>query len=67
MELVKEIKTYKVADEQEAIDLIESFRERSRTENFDIGKASYVLRQKKSKGVVIDEYYLTTVELKYDI
>ena len=66
MTLLKETKTYKVASEQEATNLIEKFKEESLREPYDVTKAGYTLKTKKSKGEIIDAWYVVDVTLTHN-
>lgn len=64
--LLKETKTYKTQTEIEATNLIEQMKEESRTEPYEVTKAGYVVKTKKSKGEIIDAWYIVNVEFTYD-
>ena len=56
-ELIKQTDEITVGTEEEAKALIESFKEKARTEGFEIVSYSTTLKEKKAKGEVIDSYY----------
>ena len=59
-ELIKQTDEITVGTEEEAKALIESFKEKARTEGFEIVSYSTTLKEKKAKGEVIDSYYICT-------
>lgn len=67
MQLLTEVKTMRVADEDAAIELIEKFKQEAASNSYEVTKSAYVMKTKKSKGEVIDMWYIVTVTLNYDI
>lgn len=57
---LKDSETYRVDSEEEAIDLIETMKT-----NYQVTKASYAMKTKKSKGEVIDSWFIVVVERSY--
>lgn len=60
-ELIKQTDEITVGTEEEAKALIESFKEKARTEGFEIVSYSTTLKEKKAKGEVIDSYYICKI------
>ncbi len=60
-ELIKQTDEITVGTEEEAKALIESFKEKARTEGFEIVSYSTTLKEKKSKGEVIESFYLCKI------
>ena len=60
-ELIKQTDEITVGTEEEAKVLIESFKEKARTEGFEIVSYSTTLKEKKAKGEVIDSYYICKI------
>lgn len=60
-ELMKQTDEIKVGTEQEAKALIESFKEKSKTEGYEITSYTSTLKEKKSKGEVVDSYYIVKI------
>lgn len=60
-ELIKQTDEITVGTEEEANALIESFKEKARTEGFEIVSYSTTLKEKKAKGEVIDSYYICKI------
>ena len=66
-ELIKETKTWRVENEEDAIELINEWKEKAIEKQYNVKKSGYVIKQKKSKGQVVDEYFLVNVEVSYEI
>lgn len=66
-ELIKETKTWRVENEEDAIELINEWKENAIEKQYTVKKSGYVIKQKKSKGQVIEEYFLVNVEVSYEV
>lgn len=66
-ELIKETKTWRVEHEEDAIELINDWKENAVDGGYVVKKSGYVIKQKKSKGEIISEYFLVTVEVSYEL
>jgi hypothetical protein len=62
MRLLKQTDEYRVENEIEAKEMMEKFRTEAHEEGYTIGKMGYTLKTKKSKGEIIDEGCLLTVQ-----
>lgn len=60
-ELMKQTDEIKVDTEEQAKALIEKFKQQSKEEGFEITSYTSTLKEKKSKGEVIDSYYIVKV------
>lgn len=67
MELLKETKVWRVADENKAVELINKFKTDSLTEAYTITKSGYVIKTKKSKGEIVDSWAVVTIEFSYEV
>ena len=65
-QLLKTVDTYRVNDEEEAVQLIEEFKNNQLTEGYSLTKSGYVLKNKKSKGEIIDSWAITTIERTFN-
>ena len=65
MQLLTEVKTFRVEDEDAAIGLIEKFKKEAG--DYEVTKSAYTMKTKKSKGEVIEMWYVVTVTLNYNI
>lgn len=66
-ELIKESKTWRVHSEKTAIEIINEWKDNAIDGGYIVKKSGYVVKQKKSKGEVIDEFFLVTVEVSYEL
>ena len=64
--LKKTVHTFEVEDEEEAMNLIEEYKNNQLSEGYTLNKSSYVLKTKKSKGEVIDSWAVCTVEMTFE-
>ena len=60
-ELMKQTDEIRVETEEEAKALIESFKSKAAAEGYEITNYSSTLKEKKSKGEVIDSYYIVKI------
>ena len=60
-ELIKQTEEITVGSEEVAKAIIESFKEKAKTEGFEIVSYSTTLKEKKAKGEVIDSYYICKI------
>lgn len=65
MLLLKNKFTYRCESEDEAKGVVEAYKQKGKEEGFFVNKFSYQLKEKKSKGEVIDSCYLTEIEVIY--
>lgn len=66
-ELTRTTDIYRVDTEIEAAALIEEFKEKASSEGYDLTKYESKYRNKKSKGEIIDEWYLVTLQKDFDV
>jgi len=64
--LMKTTDVYRVDDETEAIEMIETFRDQALTEGYTLTKSGYVIKTKKSKGEVVDSWAIVTIEKTFN-
>lgn len=64
--LLKETRTFRVDSEQEALEMIKEYREKAKNELYEVKKASYVKKEKKQKGEIIDEWCVVDISLVYE-
>lgn len=67
MVLVQEVKRYRAETEEEAIATIQKFKDGAGQGGYEVKKSSYTQKTKKSKGEVIDAWYLVDLTLSYDM
>lgn len=64
--LLKETRTFRVDSEHEALEMIKDYREKANNELYEVKKASYVKKEKKQKGEIIDEWCVVDISLVYE-
>lgn len=65
MEKIQESIKMKHDTEKEAVAHIDAERQRANEEGFEIKKSGYTKKEKKSKGVVIAEWFISDITYKY--
>lgn len=56
----------KVPTEEQAVQLIEEFKQKQGEEGYIISKSGYVLKTKKAKGEIVDQWYVVTCQKDYE-
>lgn len=64
--LMKTVDTFRVDDEEEAVQTIEEYKDAQITEGYTLTKSGYTLKNKKSKGEIIDSWAIVTIERTYN-
>lgn len=64
--LMKTTEVYRADNEEEAVQMINEYKDRQLTEGFTLSKSGYVLKTKKSKGEVIDSWTVVTLEKTFN-
>ena len=67
MKLLKRVEEYRVDAEQDAIDLIDKFKEQQSGGGYEVTKSGYVLKTKKSKGEIIDSWYVVSITMNFNL
>lgn len=61
MALIKQTDEYVVDTEEEAIKMIEAFRQQAAENGYMLGASGYTYKCKKAKGEIVDECYLVKI------
>ena len=61
-QLLKKTEVYRVDTEEEAMSMIEDAKNGQMNGGYTLTKSSYVLKTKKSKGEIVDQWFITTTE-----
>lgn len=64
--LIKTTDVFRVDDEEEAVKLIEEYKGNQLSEGYTLTKSGYVLKNKKSKGQVVDSWALVNLERTFN-
>lgn len=66
MRLVKRVEQYRVETEEQAINLINDFKEKQADGGYEITKSGYTMKTKKSKGEIVDMFFLCDITMKFE-
>lgn len=66
-ELIKETKTWRVNDEEAAVEMINEYKDKAITNGYTITKSGYTIKTKKSKGEIVDMYALVNITFSYEV
>lgn len=61
-QLLKKTEVYRVDTEEEAMSMIEDAKDGQMDGGYTLTKSSYVLKTKKSKGEIVDQWFITSTE-----
>jgi len=61
MNILKQTEEYRTDSEEEAIKLIEHYREDAKEKGYTLGASGYTYKTKKAKGEIIDEAWVVKV------
>lgn len=61
-QLLKTTDVWRVDDEEEAMEMIEDAKDSQATGGYTLSKSGYVVKTKKSKGEIVDIWYVCTTE-----
>lgn len=67
MELLKETKVWRVSTEDQAVDMIQEYKDKALDGGYTVTKSGYVVKTKKSKGEIIDMWMIVTIEFSYEV
>ena len=66
-ELIKETKTWRVDNEETAVEMINEYKDKTITNGYTITKSGYAIKTKKSKGEIVDMYALVNITFSYEV
>lgn len=67
MELLKETKVWRVSTEDQAVDMIQEYKDKALDGGYTVTKSGYVVKTKKSKGEIVDMWMIVTIEFSYEV
>lgn len=67
MQLIKKVEEYRVETEQEAVALIQEFKNKQSTGGYEVIKSGYTMKTKKSKGEVISLWFVVSITMNFDL
>jgi hypothetical protein len=63
---MKQTEVYRVDGEGEAIQMIQDYKDGQLREAYTLSKSGYVYKTKKSKGEIVDAWYIVTIEKTFN-
>lgn len=67
MQLLGEVKSWRVENEEDAVQLINDEKEKAGKGGYEIKKSSYTMKTRKEKKVVVEVWWVVTITYNYDI
>ena len=64
--LQKTTEVFRVDTEEEAMRMIEEAKDNQNAHDYMLTKSSYVLKTKKAKGEIVDQWYLVSLEKTFN-
>ena len=62
---MKQIDEIKVDTEEQAKALVESFKDKAAQDGYEITNYSITLKEKKSKGEIVDSWYIVKIQKRW--
>ena len=67
MQLIKRVEEYRVESEEEAVALIQKFKDNQITNGYEVTKSGYAMKTKKSKGEIIDSWFIVSITMNFNM
>ena len=64
--LLKTTDVYRADNEEEAVEMINHYKDAQLTDGYTLTKSGYVLKTKKSKGEIVDSWAVVTIEKTFN-
>ena len=65
--MTKQTDVYRVDTEQEAVEMIQDAKDNQIRGSYTLTKSGYVMKTKKSKGEIIDSWFIVSLEKSYEV
>lgn len=65
--LTKQTDVYRVDTEEEAVDMINDAKDNQARGGYTLTKSSYVMKTKKTKGEVVDAWFIVSLEKSFEV
>lgn len=65
-QLLKTTDVYRIETEEDAMNLIQEFKDNQNVEGYTVTKSGYVLKTRKSKGEIVDSWFIATIERSFE-
>lgn len=67
MQLIKRTEEYRVETEEEAIALIQKFKDNQARDGYEVTKSGYSMKTKKSKGEIISMWFVCNITMNFNL
>ena len=67
MQLIKRVEEYRVESEEEAVALIQKFKDNQITDGYEVTKSGYAMKTKKSKGEIVDSWFIVSITMNFNM
>ena len=67
MLLTKRVEEYRVETEEQAISLIQKFKDGQHEGGYEVTKSGYVMKTKKSKGEIISMWFVCNITMNFEV
>ena len=64
--LMKTTDVYRVDNEEEAVQMINDWKDKAITDGYTLTKSGYVVKTKKSKGEIVDSWCIVSLEKPFN-
>lgn len=67
MQLIKRVEEYRVESEEQAVELIQKFKDAQVQDGYEVTKSGYTMKTKKSKGEIIDSWFIVSITMNFNL
>ena len=65
--LIKRVEEHRVESEEAAVALIQKFKDNQAQDGYEVTKSGYTMKTKKSKGEVIDMWFVVSITMNFNL
>ena len=66
-QLTQQTDVYRVDTEEEAVDMIQDAKDNQTRNGYTLLKSGYVMKTKKSKGQIIDSWFIVSLQKSFEV
>lgn len=66
-QLTQQTDVYRVDTEEEAVDMIQDAKDNQVRNGYTLLKSGYVMKTKKSKGQIIDSWFMVSLQKSFEV
>ena len=66
-QLTQQTDVYRVHTEEDAVDMIQDAKDNQARNGYTLLKSGYVMKTKKSKGQIIDAWFLVSLQKSFEV